>query len=187
VTSVSGGGHSAASSSGAMRSFEGFRGFLQVVRRDLRANKRDPKSQMILVGFRTCQLLMRDPARPARLSLPAVALYRFYTEFILGMELRPRTRVGPGLTIYHCYGLVVNDQSVIGADVVLRNGVVIGHVAPGRGAPVVESGVEIGAGALLIGNVTVGSNARIGAGAVVVRSVDPGDTVVGNPARSVRH
>ena len=34
-------------------------------------------------------------------------------------------------------------------------------------------------------NVSIGANAIVGAGAVVVRDVEPGTTVVGNPARAI--
>jgi putative colanic acid biosynthesis acetyltransferase WcaB len=174
-----------AEDSASMVPFRSFKGLIRTLRADLRANKRDAKSQLILLGFRCCQYLMKDRDRPRRLSLPAVILYRVATEFVLGVDLRPKTRVGPGLTIFHGTGLVVNDRALIGARVTLRNGVVIGHKRPEEQAPFLRDGVDVGASALIIGQVTVGRNARVGAGAVVVRDVQAEDTVVGNPARSV--
>ena len=49
----------------------------------------------------------------------------------------------------------------------------------------VENGACIGAGATLLPGVIVGAAATVGAGAVVTKDVKPGDTVVGNPARSI--
>ena len=155
------------------------------IRSDRLANPRDPKAQAVLLFFRLCQYAMADLSRPRRSSLPLIVAYRFWTEFVLGLELRPKTLVGPGLTIYHGYGLVVNDHAVIGAGVVLRNGVTIGHRSPGKPCPVLGDGVEVGANASIIGAIEIGAGARIGAGAVVVKSVAAGDVVVGNPARSV--
>ncbi|MCS5494492.1 serine O-acetyltransferase [Curtobacterium flaccumfaciens] len=182
--SVLGGG--TAEAQAALLPFESFAGFRTTLRADLRANRGDVKSQLVLAGLRVCQFLMRSRARPRRRSLPAVILYRLATEFVLGIELRPKTMVGPGLTIFHGTGLVVNDHALIGSGVTLRNGVVIGHKRPGERAPFVRDGVDVGAAALIIGAVTVGRSAKVGAGAVVVRDVPDGDTVVGNPARSVR-
>ncbi len=159
--------------------------FLTTVRYDLSENRRDPKSQSVLVFFRFCQYLLRDSGKPRLRALPFVAVYRLWTEFFLSMELRPKTIVGPGLTIYHGYSLVVNDQTVIGKNVVLRNGVVLGHKYPGGGCPVLRDGVIVGAGAIILGPVIIGEDACIGAGAVVVHDVSPGETVVGNPARPV--
>lgn len=169
----------------ALAPFRSASGLRRTLRADLRANRRDPKSQLVMIGLRCCQYLMYDRDRPRRWSLPAVALYRLVTEFVLGIELRPKTRVGPGLTIFHGTGLVVNDQALIGPGVTLRNGVVIGHKRAGEWAPFIRDGADIGAAALVIGAITVGKNARVGAGAVVVHDVPDGETVVGNPARSV--
>ena len=43
--------------------------------------------------------------------------------------------------------------------------------------------VWIGGGAIILPGVTVGDGAVIGAGSVVTRDVEPGQTVIGNPAR----
>ena len=49
----------------------------------------------------------------------------------------------------------------------------------------IEAGARIGGGATLLPGVRVGAAAFVGAGAVVTKDVDPGDTVVGNPAKSI--
>lgn len=49
----------------------------------------------------------------------------------------------------------------------------------------VGEGAMIGAGAVLLPGITIGAGATVGAGAVVVVDVDPGSTVVGNPARAL--
>ena len=49
----------------------------------------------------------------------------------------------------------------------------------------VEHGASIGSGAVLLGGIRIGAGAMIGAGAVVTRHVEPGETVVGNPARAL--
>ncbi|MES2474684.1 MAG: acyltransferase [Verrucomicrobiota bacterium] len=51
----------------------------------------------------------------------------------------------------------------------------------------VKRGASIGSGATLLGGITVGENAMVGAGSVVTCDVPPGATVVGNPARILRH
>lgn len=157
-----------------------------LARADWRANPRDPKARLVLLAFRLAQLAMGSPEHGTRLrAVVPVALYRAWTEGMLGMELRPRTRVGAGLTVYHGFGIVVNDHAVIGAGVTLRNGVTIGNRTPDGGCPVIGDGVEFGAGAIVIGDLDVGAGARIGAGAVVVKSVPRFRSAVGNPARLI--
>ena len=160
--------------------------FARLLRADWAANPQDAKARLVLLAFRLGQRSMGSPAAGTRpVALLPVAAYRFWTEWILGLELRPRTRVGGGLTIYHGFGIVVNDHAVIGAGVTLRNGVTIGNRTPGGPSPVIGDGVEFGAGALVIGDVVVGQGARIGAGAVVVHSVPSGGTVIGTAARVI--
>lgn len=50
---------------------------------------------------------------------------------------------------------------------------------------VLEHGATIGSGATILGGVRIGTGATVGAGAVVTKDVEPGATVVGNPARSL--
>jgi putative colanic acid biosynthesis acetyltransferase WcaB len=158
---------------------------LKALKSDRAANSRDPKAILVMTSFRITQWAMGPTDRPRMISWPLIALYRLLTEFILGLELRPKTQVGPGLSIHHGFGLVVNDHAVIGSDVKLRNGVTIGHKKPGDGAPVLEDRVEVGAGALIIGNITIGHDAVIGAGSVVTKPVPAHGVVVGNPARLI--
>jgi len=51
----------------------------------------------------------------------------------------------------------------------------------------VQRGATIGAGAIILPNIVIGENTFVGAGSVVTRNVESGITVVGNPARPIRH
>lgn len=157
--------------------------FFETVQADFRANSGDVKAQSVLLLFRSCQLLMQTRDNPRIISWPAIVVYRVFSEFILGIELRPKTAVGAGLSLHHGVGLVVNNACVIGANVTLRNGVTIGHKFPGGGEPRLGDGVIVGANAVIIGDIDIGPGSIVGAGAVVTKSTPPGSTVVGNPAR----
>lgn len=168
---------------GAHGKLVSFRSSSLALKRDWKANPRDPKSRLVMVSFRICQAMMGDLRKPRVVSFPFIVAHRVLTEWVLGIELRPKTQIGPGLSIFHGVGLVVNDHCVIGQNVNLRNGVTIGHSRPGGAAPILGDGVDVGANATVIGPITVGHYAVIGAGAVVVKSVPDRVTVVGNPAR----
>lgn len=162
---------------------DSFAAFRTLTAADWAANPRDFKSRAVLVAFRLAQLAMGTPARLRLRAVIPVALYRAWTESVVGIELRPKTRVGGGLTIYHGYGLVVNDHTVIGEHVVLRNGVTIGHRVDGGPSPRIGDRVRFGVGAIVLGDIAVGDDAQIGAGAVVLHDVPAGRSAVGNPAR----
>jgi acetyltransferase-like isoleucine patch superfamily enzyme len=50
----------------------------------------------------------------------------------------------------------------------------------------VEDNASIGANATILPGISIGANAVIGAGSVVTKNVQPGTTVVGNPAVPLR-
>ena len=94
-------------------------------------------------------------------------------------------------------GTVIGAQSVIGNHCILLSNstvesmVTIGdYVQLGPGVTI-GSGVSIGddafvgAGVVIVSGVTIGKGARIGAGSVVVSDVKKGDTVFGNPAKTI--
>jgi len=159
---------------------------------DSRANRGHIKITLILVFFRFVQLFALRPKRSFIwwLGVPFMVFYRMIVESILGVELRPATRVGAGLKIEHGYALVVNDRAVLGKNVHLRHCVTIGCVKRPDGSqgpsPTLEDGVEVGANSVILGDITIGKGAKIGAGCVVVKNVPPGAVVVGNPGRIIR-
>lgn len=123
------------------------------------------------------------------LGIPYLMLYRVIIEWILCIELPWNTQIGPGLRLFHGMGLVVNDRTVIGRNVVLRHTTTIGvkETLPfgTQAAPIIGDNVDIGAHVIILGPITVGNGACIGAGSVVVKDVPAGATVVGNPARVI--
>lgn len=158
-------------------------GIGRTLREDIRVNAREPKIAFLLILFRLTQWSMRSRTRPRWISAPLVILYRAYSEMLCGVELRPKTRVGAGLTIHHGYGLVVNNAVIVGRGVELRNGVTIGHRTKGGASPTLADNVSVGAGAIILGGIHIGRGVRIGAGSVVLRDVPEGESVAGNPAR----
>lgn len=157
----------------------------EVIREDLKANPRDPGSWVLMGNLRLSQYLIGRLGRRNPLALASVVMARAVNEGILGVELRPATKVAPGLSVYHRFGLVSNNSAVIGRHVQLRHGVTIGHKVPGEPSPVICDDVEVGAGAIIVGDIIVGRGAKIAAGAVVVKDVPPGAVVAGNPAKII--
>jgi serine acetyltransferase len=155
------------------------------MQQDRAANPSNPKAQLVLTLFRIAHALRGDGPKPRPASVPVGILYRVLVDWVLGIELPWRTTVGPGLTLDHGHALVVHDHTVIGSNVVLRQGVTLGLRRGPADCPLIGDGVDIGAGAIILGDVVIGDGARIAAGAVVINDVPAGATAVGNPARIV--
>ena len=160
--------------------------FINYILQDWEANKEgNSKSRFILVMFRSAQILGRW-----RFSSFFKNFYTLIVEWILGVELPWDTKVGQNLRLIHGVGLVVNHETIIGANCTLRHSTTIGNKklpdSSYSDSPHIGNNVDIGSNVVIIGAITVGDNAVIGAGSVVVKDVPAWAVVVGNPARVIR-
>ncbi len=121
------------------------------------------------------------------LRLPLSFAYRILkllSQILTGIDLPCEVQVGHRLTIEHFGGIIISGDTIIGDDVVIRNGVTIGlkrtRVA---GAPVIGNRVDIGAGAKILGSIRIGDDVVIGANAVVLQDVPANSLAVGVPAK----
>ncbi|OAF13573.1 hypothetical protein AYJ54_43365 [Bradyrhizobium centrolobii] len=139
----------------------------------------------------TLRLCQWGAEHSSYLRLIARALHR-YASAKAGIDMPSVVRAGPGLVIVHGWGLVVNREAIIGSNVTLFNGVVIGRkdriTENGRQTeyPVIGDDVWIGPQAIILGGVKIGSGAIVGAGSVVTRDVPAHSVVAGNPAKVLK-
>jgi sugar O-acyltransferase (sialic acid O-acetyltransferase NeuD family) len=96
-------------------------------------------------------------------------------------------------------GSILTTNISIGNHVLLNLNVTVGHdtsigdcssLMPGvniAGQVTVGSRVLVGSGANIINHLKVGDDVTVGAGAVVISNIERGKTVVGVPAKEIRH
>ena len=130
---------------------------------------------------------------PEILASTGLGVDRFATLIHPGASVSHRARLGRGVLVNH--GVAVGGGAVVGDCITLGPGSIVGHdcvvgdhsvLAPGAvlsGLVVVDRNCYIGARAVIRQGLRIGERALVGMGAVVVRDVDPGSSVVGNPAR----
>lgn len=106
-----------------------------------------------------------------------------------GIEIHPGATLGKGVFIDHGTGVIIGQTAIIGNNVTIYHGVTLGGTGKetGKRHPTIEDNVFIGSGAKVLGNITIGENSKIGANAVVLKNVRPNTTVVGIPAKEVKH
>ncbi len=153
--------------------YKGKRGWKQII---FTLFKR--RSYRIIFLFRLCKYLK---AKNMILYLPVYFMYRFVCAFY-NVDLPVVTDAGPGLYMFHCYGIVINGDTIIGSNCNISHGVSIGKASRGKriGTATIGNNVYLGPGAKIVGRVHIGDHAVIGANAVVVEDV-PEKAVLANP------
>lgn len=113
-------------------------------------------------------------------------LYRIYNIF-LGVDIPWQTKVGNNLKISHPVGIVINENTIIGDNCIIRQNTTIGNKGYNNAAPKIGDNVQIGANCVIIGNIVIGDNVIIGAGSVVVKDIESNCIIAGNPAKIIKH
>ena len=130
----------------------------------------------------------RYSIRPRLLRMPFSMLYRVLkvvSQILTGIDLPCEVQIGRRFRIEHFGCIVISGDTVLGDDVVVRQGVTIGlKKITEPASPVIGDRVDIGAGAKILGRIRIGNDVVIGANAVVVRDVPDGHLALGVPARN---
>ena len=124
---------------------------------------------------------------PGRLvsALNMVALKMM--QIITGISIPVGSRIGAGLYIGHCGGIIISSKAVLGSNCNISPQVVIGFSRKeGRfGVPVLGDRVFVGPGAKILGPLHIGDDVAVGANSVVLCDVPRRSVVAGIPAKVI--
>jgi serine O-acetyltransferase len=101
-----------------------------------------------------------------------------------GIYIPSKAKIGKGFTIHNFSGIFICEAEM-GENVIVFQGVTIGHLRGQPEPPKIGNNVLIAAGAKVLGSVTIGNNVVIGANSVVINDIPDNCTVMGNPARII--
>lgn len=102
-----------------------------------------------------------------------------------GIAIPEYTKIGPGFFINRFGGVYFHGDTVIGANVNITHGTVLGMMnrGPRQGCPIIGDRVFFGARSMAQGSVTIGDDAAVGACALVTKDVPPHGVAGGVPAK----
>ena len=107
--------------------------------------------------------------------------------FLTGIEIHPGATIGRRFFIDHGMGVVIGETTIVGDDVLLYKGVVLGGTSleSKKRHPTIGNNVVVGTNAIVLGDIEIGDNCKIGAGSVVTKPAPEGSTIVGIPGRTL--
>ena len=156
---------------------------------DWRANRKNTKAQLVLFAFRLAHIGSNNILLFV-IWIPYLIFYRLLVEWFLGIEIPFRLKLGTKTTLAHGQALVINKDSIIGSNCVLRHSTTIGNKINADGTfskcPVIGNNVDIGAQVCILGPIQIGDNVKIGAGSIVVKDIPSDCVVAGNPAAIIK-
>ena len=102
-----------------------------------------------------------------------------------GLEIPYTTKIGKGLYLGHAFNITINQHAVLGDNINLHKGVVIGMENRGKrkGCPKIGNCVWIGCNAVIVGKVTIGNDVLIAPNSYVNCDVPSHSVVFGNPCQ----
>lgn len=108
--------------------------------------------------------------------------------FLTGIEIHPGATIGRRFFIDHGMGVVIGETTIVGDDVLLYKGVVLGGTSleSKKRHPTIGNNVVVGTNAIVLGDIEIGENCKIGAGSVVTKPAPPNSTIVGIPGRTLK-
>lgn len=103
------------------------------------------------------------------------------------IQIYPETKIGDGFYIGHFGRIIINPNAILGNNINIATGVVIGQENRGKrkGLPIIGNECWIGSNAVIVGNVRIGNDVLIAPLSYVNFDVPDHSIVIGNPAKII--
>lgn len=119
-----------------------------------------------------------------KMKILAKILYHII-QLLFGCTIPYSAELKKGVNIAHFHGIVIHQDTTIGAGTIIYQNVCIGG-RNGTGGAIIGENCILGAGCCILGKIRIGNNVKIGANAVVLEDVPDNCTVVGIPGKIVK-
>lgn len=103
------------------------------------------------------------------------------------IQIFPETKIGDGFYIGHFGRIIINPNAILGNNINIATGVVIGQENRGKrkGTPIIGNECWIGPNAVIVGNIRIGNDVLIAPLSYVNFDVPDHSIVIGNPAKII--
>lgn len=164
---------------------------ISIIKEDLKAYRKkngriqwDEPSIICIILYRIGHRIQKIKFTPIRIICNIIHLpFFFLFNVVIGIYIPRGAQIGKGLRIYHYGCIIINPDTIMGNNCILRQGVTIGTKNGDHDVPVIGNNVEFGAGCKVLGQIKIGNNVVIGANAVVLCDVPDNSIAVGIPAK----
>lgn len=119
------------------------------------------------------------------LGCPLILIYHILFRRLLSFDIHEEASIGRNFVVYHCFGIAVNPNVVIGDNCQMAHNTTIGSGIDGK-CPSIGNNVTIAPSCSIIGDIEIGDNTIIGIGSVVVKSFPNNVVIAGNPAHIIK-
>lgn len=151
---------------------------------DFSRNKGNWRGKIIVCLYRFSQLVRGT--EPASTLIRKFLIFPLdFLQWIFGCEISPKAQIGPGLIIYHPFGIVIGPFCRIGSNFVIRQNCTVGQKNMLGDAPTIGDNVEMGAHSIILGAICVGNNVVIGANSMLISDAIDSGIYVGSPAKLI--
>ena len=102
---------------------------------------------------------------------------------LFGLEIPKGCSIGKGLYIGHAWGITINPKAILGENINIHKGVVIGQTNRGdrKGCPKIGNCVWIGINAAIVGDINIGNDVLIAPNSYINCDIPDHSIVFGNP------
>lgn len=103
------------------------------------------------------------------------------------IQIYPETKIVDGFYIGHFGRIIINPNVILGNNINIATGVVIGQENRGKrkGTPIIGNECWIGSNAVIVGNIKIGNDVLIAPLSYVNFDVPDHSIVIGNPAKII--
>lgn len=103
-----------------------------------------------------------------------------------GIEIKTRTKIGPGFVMIHPYNITISPFAVIGRNVNILKGATIGlSSGKNKGAPIIGDCVYVGINSTIVGEIKIGNDVMIVPNTFINQDVPSHSIVIGNPCKII--